>query len=177
MNFSTSVVLPSLLVLLLFGLQGCGGGMFVSCPEGASKVDTSDGGFPGAEVLTTDLDFSEKMPWQAFSEDRLSQLAGTTVFVDFTADWCLTCKVNEKTILETSAVRNGMADLGVIPLKADWTRRDQVITKWLRRYGKAGVPFAPFYLVVPADRSRDNIPLPEVLTTDTVLAALRQAEG
>jgi len=129
---------------------------------------------PDGEVLSTDLDFSEKMPWQAFSEERLVQLAGTTVFVDFTADWCLTCKVNEKTILETSAVRNGMAELGVIPLKADWTRRDEVITKWLRRYGKAGVPF---YLVIPADRSREHIPLPEVLTTGTVLAALRQAEG
>ena len=96
------------------------------------------------------------------------------MFVDFTADWCLTCKVNEKTILESLAVREGMAELGVVPLKADWTRRDEVITKWLRRYGKAGVPF---YLVVPADRSRANIALPEVITVDTVLTALRQAGG
>ena len=129
---------------------------------------------PDASGLSTSLDFSEEMPWQAFSEERIEQLAGTTVFVDFTADWCLTCKVNEKTILETSTVRNGMAELGVIPLKADWTRRDEVITKWLRRHGKAGVPF---YLVVPADRSREHIALPEVITAELVLTALRQAGG
>jgi len=128
----------------------------------------------GAEGLSTDLDFSDAVPWQPFSEESLERLSGTTVFVDFTADWCLTCKVNEKTILESLAVREGMAELGVVPLKADWTRRDEVITKWLRRYGKAGVPF---YLVVPADRSRANIALPEVITVDTVLTALRQAGG
>jgi len=129
---------------------------------------------PTDQALATDLDFSEEVPWQAFSEERLEQLAGTVVFVDFTADWCLTCKVNEKSILATAAVREGMDELGVVPLKADWTRRDEVITRWLRRYGKAGVPF---YLVLPADRSLPNIALPEVITTDTVLEALRRAAG
>jgi thiol:disulfide interchange protein DsbD len=129
---------------------------------------------PEGQALVTELDFSEEMPWQAFSEERLEQLDGTLVFVDFTADWCLTCKVNEKTILATAAVREGMAELGVVPLKADWTRRDEVITRWLRRYGKAGVPF---YLVIPADRSLPNIALPEVITTGTVLDALRRAAG
>jgi thiol:disulfide interchange protein DsbD len=124
-----------------------------------------------ASVLSTDLDFSESMPWQPFSEERLAELEGTTVFVDFTADWCLTCKVNEKTILESEKVRSAMRDLGVVPLKADWTRRDPVITRWLQRYGKAGVPF---YLVVPGDRGLDNIPLPEVITGAGVIAALRQ---
>jgi len=124
-----------------------------------------------SSALSTELDFSESMPWQAFSEERLAELEGTTVFVDFTADWCLTCKVNEKTILETEKVRSAMRDLGVVPLKADWTRRDPVITRWLQRYGKAGVPF---YLVVPADRGLDNIPLPEVITGDGVIAALRR---
>lgn len=126
---------------------------------------------PATGSVTTDLDFSEAVPWQPFTEESLAALEGTTVFVDFTADWCLTCKVNEKTILETKKVRNAMRDLGVVPLKADWTRRDPVITRWLQRYGKAGVPF---YLVIPSDRSLENIALPEVITGDGVIAALKQ---
>jgi thiol:disulfide interchange protein len=64
-----------------------------------------------------------------------------------------------------------MAKHGVVPLKADWTRKDDVITKWLKRYGKVGVPF---YLVLPADGG-EAIPLPEVLTPGLVNDALNQA--
>lgn len=121
----------------------------------------------------SELDFSEHIPWQAFSEKRVAELSGTPVFVDFTAEWCLTCKVNEKTVLETSSVRTAMAAHGVVPLKADWTRQDATITKWLERYGKAGVPF---YLVLP--KAGDPIPLGEVITPGQVTDALkRAAEG
>lgn len=116
--------------------------------------------------------FATSIPWQPFSEESVEALAGRTVFIDFTADWCLTCKVNEKNILETETVRRAMAEAGVVPLKADWTRRDETITKWLQRYGKAGVPF---YLVIPADRSRPTIPLPEVITPETVRQAIAEA--
>lgn len=120
------------------------------------------------------LDFEEHVPWQSFTEARVEELAGTTVFIDFTADWCLTCKVNERTIIETTAVRSGMREHGVVPLKADWTRRDETITRWLQRYGRAGVPF---YLVVPADRSAAPIPLGEVITPESVLEAFAEAGG
>jgi thiol:disulfide interchange protein DsbD len=129
----------------------------------------------GATTAATDLDFSEGIPWQPFSEESVASFSGqSTVFIDFTADWCLTCKVNEQTVLDTDTVKRGMVDLGVVPLKADWTRRDEVITEWLQRYGKAGVPF---YLVVPADPSKDPIPLPEVITPDIVVEALEKANG
>ena len=128
-------------------------------------------GVQGAEVAVDDLDFSEAIPWLPFAEQRLDELAGRTVFVDFTADWCLTCKVNERSILETARVRSAMDELGVVPMKADWTRKDPVITRWLKRYGKAGVPF---YLVIPADRAQQTIPLPEVITADGVIEALRR---
>jgi len=124
---------------------------------------------PTGEVRDEGLDFSEEIPWQGFSEARVEALAGRTVFIDFTADWCLTCKVNEQTVLETEKVRQALAAHNVVPLKADWTRRDPEITAWLQRFGKAGVPF---YLVVPADRSRPEIALPEVITPDLVVAAL-----
>lgn len=134
------------------------------------SVDECD--IPVATTDAGDLDFSEEIPWQPFSEASVAALDGTPVFVDFTADWCLTCKVNEKNILDTDSVRQSMADNGIVPLKADWTRRDETITTWLQRYGKAGVPF---YLVIPGDRTKAAIPLPEVITPDIVKDALKRA--
>ena len=109
--------------------------------------------------VAVEMSFEESVPWQAFTEERVAALKGKTVFIDFTADWCLTCKANEKAILETKPVRDAMRDNGVVPLKADWTKRDPVITEWLRRYKRAGVPF---YLVLPADETAAPIALPEV---------------
>jgi thiol:disulfide interchange protein DsbD len=134
-----------------------------------AEIDTCDDG-----SLAAELSFAEEIPWQAFSEERVAALSGTPVFIDFTADWCLTCKVNENAILETRPVRQAMQELGVVPLKADWTRRDPTITEWLRRFGRAGVPF---YLVLPADPDAEPIALPEVITTDTVISAMKDAQG
>ena len=119
------------------------------------------------------LDFSESVPWQPFTEERVAALSGHPVFIDFTADWCLSCKANEKTVLESQSVRDAMAEHGVIPLKADWTRRDPVITEWLQRYGKAGVPF---YLMLPKDPKRTAIALPEVITPGIVIDAFKDAQ-
>lgn len=118
------------------------------------------------------LSYTDAIPWQPFSEAAVDALAGRPVFIDFTADWCLTCKVNEKNVLDTETVRNAMSAHRVVPLKADWTRRDDTITAWLNRYGKAGVPF---YLVIPADRTKAAIPLPEVITPDLVAETLADA--
>jgi thiol:disulfide interchange protein len=120
--------------------------------------------------VSADLTFDEHIPWQKFTEERVSALTDQPVFVDFTADWCLTCKANEKGILETAPVREAMARCGVVPLKADWTRKDPVITEWLKRYGRAGVPF---YLMIPANG--EPVPLPEVLTTDRVINSFGDA--
>ncbi len=120
-----------------------------------------------------DLDFSEAVPWQAFSEERVAALKGQPVFIDFTADWCLSCKANEKTVLESETVRAAMKEKGIVPLKADWTRRDPVITEWLQRFGKAGVPF---YLLLPADPSAPPIPLPEVITPSIVIEGFAAAQ-
>ena len=127
----------------------------------------------GAVVVASELDWNgDDVPWQPFSEARVAELAGQPIFIDFTADWCLTCKVNEKTVLNTQTVRDAMKKAGVVPLKADWTRKDEVITAWLQRYGRAGVPF---YLVIPQDPAAEPIPLPEVITPDLVARALAQA--
>lgn len=124
--------------------------------------------------VAAEMSFEESVPWQAFTEERVAALKGKTVFIDFTADWCLTCKANEKAILETKPVRESMRDNGVVPLKADWTKRDPVITEWLRRYQRAGVPF---YLVLPADPTAAPIALPEVITAGMVMEAFKEAAG
>ena len=74
--------------------------------------------------------------------------------------------------LETDAVRQEMAKLGVVPLKADFTRRNPLISEWLRRHRKAGIPM---YVVIPADPAREVWLLSEVLTPGLVVEALRDA--
>ncbi|MCC6741219.1 MAG: hypothetical protein IT452_19415 [Planctomycetia bacterium] len=76
--------------------------------------------------------------------------------------------------LETDAVRQEMAKLGVVPLKADFTKPNKVISAWLKKHGKAGVPM---YVVIPADPAREVFLLPEVLTPGLVVDALRDAAG
>ncbi len=121
-------------------------------------------------VETSQLDFEEHIPWQPFSDDNIASLKADqrAIFIDFTADWCLSCKVNEKNVLETETVRNAMKERGIVPVKADWTRRDESISRWLKQYGKAGVPF---YLFI--DSKGVAHPLPEVLTTGLLLDTLQ----
>ena len=146
--------------------------IFISSIAGYFSLTTE---FAKAEITkidmseTASLSFEQNIPWQPFSDETVRKLQGKPLFIDFTADWCLTCKANEKTILETESVRNAMNEYKIIPLKADWTRQDEDITKWLKKFGKAGVPF---YLVISKDGT--PIPLPEIITTDMVIDALRK---
>lgn len=112
--------------------------------------------------------------WIAFNEDQiLAELEDNRpVFVDFTADWCITCKVNERTVLRTERVRAAIETHDVTMMKADWTRRDDRIREVLARHGKAGVPM---YLVYsPAEPDAPQL-LPELLTPDMVVDALAAA--
>jgi thiol:disulfide interchange protein len=153
-------------LLVGFGLSVAGGMQFL-------HLDFAEADCAPTEVISIDdLDFSTDIPWQPFSEQRVKDLAGQTVFVDFTADWCLTCKANEKAVLNTEAVREAMAAHKVVPLMADWTRMDPEISAWLRRFGRAGVPF---YLVIPAERSKPWVPLPEVITKSIVIDGIVKA--
>lgn len=156
-------------------LQALGAGVLVIILGGYTFLDLDvDDTVCDDGELATDLSFDASVPWQPFSESRLDALAGRPVFVDFTADWCVSCKVNERTVLETSTVRDAMARLGVVPLKADWTRQDPVISAWLARYDRASVPL---YLVVPASGVADAFTLPEVITPGMVVDALDRAAG
>lgn len=111
------------------------------------------------------------LQWEAWSPERLAELraAGRPVFVDFTADWCLTCQVNERVALASAEVAARFQAEGVTLLKADWTLRDERITRALAEYGRQGVPV---YVLYGRDAGRPHRLLPEILDAATILKAL-----
>jgi thiol:disulfide interchange protein len=114
---------------------------------------------------------ADGMPWVPYSEAGLQRLlaAGQPVFIDFTADWCITCKFNMRTAIDTPAVRGAFAKLGIVPMLADWTNSNSEITEKLAQFDRVGVPF---YLFYPAGRPDDPVILPELLTEQILLRAV-----
>ena len=90
---------------------------------------------------------------------RVLQKANKAVFVDVTADWCVTCKVNEFTVLNTAEIQQLFSELDIEYLVADWTQRDDDITQYLRSFSRSGVPLYVFY---PVDQP--PMILPQLLT-------------
>jgi thiol:disulfide interchange protein len=107
----------------------------------------------------------------AFSEASLAQAraANKPVFLWFTADWCLTCKVNEGVAIERDATRDAFAKAGVVAMRGDWTRRDPAITRFLTAHGAAGVPLYLWYAP-----GKEGEVLPQVLTPDSLIALAEQ---
>ncbi|MCR5877759.1 thioredoxin family protein [Phenylobacterium sp. J367] len=113
------------------------------------------------------------MPYEAWSPERVAalQAEGRPVMVNFTAAWCVSCQVNDKVAISRQGVADAMAANNVAYLKADWTRKDEVIAAELARHGRAGVPL---YLVYGAKGGEPDI-LPNILTEGTVIKALETA--
>jgi thiol:disulfide interchange protein DsbD len=113
--------------------------------------------------------------WEPFDAARVAALvaAGRPVFVVFTADWCVTCKVNERVAIGDREVEDAFRAKGVVRVKADWTRQDDAISQELARRGRAGVPLYLFY------RPRATAPeiLPQVLTPGLLRDLARQLPG
>jgi thiol:disulfide interchange protein DsbD len=107
---------------------------------------------------------------EVFSTQRLEALraAGTPVFVDMTADWCITCKVNEKAVFQTQAFEQLLKESGTVYLVGDWTNQDPEISAYLDRYNTPGVPL---YVVYPAGPGQGR-KLPQLLTLDLMREAL-----
>lgn len=112
--------------------------------------------------------------WLPFSIEDLDKniAANKTILLDFTADWCLTCKVNERTVLDSAPVVEQLKALNVVTMKADWTRRDATISKLLAKFQRSGVPL---YVVFPAGKGSSPIVLPEVITPSLVVDKLKEA--
>jgi thiol:disulfide interchange protein len=111
----------------------------------------------------------------AYSAERLADLrrGGRVVFVNMTADWCVTCKANEARVLSGEGFRNAMAAADAVYMKGDWTNVDPAITRFLEAHGAVGVPL---YVVFGAGDGPGHV-LPTVLSLDTVVDALRSARG
>ena len=153
----TASAVKRIVVLVLMALLVIGSGVyFIGEKFQSAKIASADSQIRG--------------DWQPFSPERLqAELEqGRTVFVDFTAAWCLTCKFNEANVLDAQDVREAFQRHGIVKLKADWTNGDPVITKLLQQFGRPGVPL---YVLYPA-KNEEPIVFPELLTKSMVLDKL-----
>ncbi len=123
-------------------------------------------GGPGAPALAA----GRHEPWAAARVEAL-RAEGRPVFVNLTAAWCISCKVNERVALETTAVQAAFAAARVAQLVGDWTRGDPAITALLRAHAREGVPL---YLLYPAGGGAPAI-LPQILTEGMLLRAIAEA--
>jgi len=114
-----------------------------------------------------------KVAWSAQAVAEL-RAAGTPVFVDVTADWCITCKANESAVLLSADITAAFATAGVVYMVADWTNYDADIAAFLRQHNRNGIPL---YLMYPADPELEPLLLPQLLTRGTVLEALDAVSG
>jgi thiol:disulfide interchange protein DsbD len=109
-------------------------------------------------------------PWSAARVAEL-RAEGRPVFVNLTAAWCISCKVNERIALHTEATQRAMREAGIAQLTGDWTRGDAAITALLREHGRDGVPL---YLLYPAGGGAALV-LPQILTEGMLREAIAQA--
>jgi thiol:disulfide interchange protein DsbD len=145
----------------------------ISCIGAAALLYLTNTDRPSRAV---DVAEETGLGWQPFSAGKIEELQaqGRPIFVDFTADWCITCKLNERVALADRAVLKAFADDGVSALRADWTRQDPGITRMLEANGRAGVPLYLFYPRPGPDGGRARaIVLPQILTAETILREIR----
>ncbi len=111
--------------------------------------------------------------WMPLEPAAIAKLATErVVFVDVTADWCVTCLVNKSLVLDRKSVRAALESEEIVRMRGDWTLADPTIANYLASFGRYGIPFNAVYgPEIPAGK-----PLPEILTENSVLSALRQAK-
>src|SRR5690625_5253225 len=117
----------------------------------------------------------ESHPWQPFEQAAITEQvnAGHVVFVDVTADWCITCKANEMGVLLQQPVYDALHAEDIVLQRADWTTPSSTITDYLQSHGRAGVPFN----VVYGPGAPEGVRLPVLLRERDVMAALQRARG
>lgn len=133
-------------------------------------VPALDSSKPSASGVTGSGDTA----WRVFELAEVPRLvaAGNIVFVDVTADWCITCQVNKKRVLDVGAVAAVLRGDRIVRMRADWTKPDARISKFLASHGRYGIPFN----IVYGPTAPQGIALPELLTDSVVLEALAQAD-
>lgn len=146
-------------LILAIVVTSIGGAFFI--PDALKKTK-------GAAIAATANDVG--ILWEAFTPERVAvaQKDGRPVFIDFTAEWCVNCKTNEKLVLNTEAVAKAFKNKNVLTLKADWTDFDPEIGKWIQKFNRAGVPV--YVLYRPGEAQ--PVIFPELLTQKIVLDEL-----
>lgn len=163
-------------VLISFGIwltqqrtQSSGGKTFT---RGLATISIIAAGYIGWTVET--FNDNENGLWEAYSPLKLEQLRqeGTPVFIDLTADWCITCKFNERIALNTEDVIKFALLNDIVMLQGDWTNADPDISDLLEQFGRSGVPL---YLMYPASKNTAPEVLPQVLTKSLVIESMTKA--
>ncbi|MBP5858342.1 thioredoxin family protein [Marivibrio halodurans] len=115
----------------------------------------------------------DRIEWIAFDRAAIADhvAAGRTVFVDVTADWCVTCQWNKKTVVERGTVAEWLSGPEVVAMRADWTRPDPAIADYLASFGRYGIPFNAVY----GPDAPSGVTLPELLSETDVLEAAAAA--
>jgi len=111
--------------------------------------------------------------WRRFNQAEIGRLVaqGQTVFVDVTADWCVTCIVNKRMVIDRHPVAGALSAKGVVAMRADWTSPDPAIAAYLGQHSRYGIPFNAVY----GPGAPHGVLLPEILSEGSVLDALRKA--
>ena len=133
-----------------------------------------------AELRTNEKDAKkpdkerELLPWQPFTRKALEDAIAlrSTVLVDFTADWCLTCKTLEAAVLNTNEIADAVKANGVLVMRADWTHSPPEVTRMLELLGSKQVPVL---CIFPAGNPNEPIVLRGGYTKSTLLDALKKA--
>ncbi len=122
-------------------------------------------------AVSGDLQPADHEGWYVFSPELFHRLQaeGKTVFLDIGAAWCTNCKVNERKVLHQEDIMQEFAELGVVLLKGDFTRKDPVLLDWIQKGGSIGVPFNVLYIP-----GQEPIKLPELFSKEDLRKALRQ---
>ncbi len=115
------------------------------------------------------------LKWVQFDRGEIARLVsrGQVVFVDVTADWCITCKANKALVIERDPVLSALGTENVTAMQADWTRPDEGISRYLASFGRFGIPFNAVY----GPSAPQGIVLSELLTSSEIIDALRIAKG
>ena len=125
--------------------------------------------------IFSDLFASKKrgIVWENYNQESLKNYLedNRTILVDVTAEWCVTCKFNKLTTLNTNTIIDFISENNIVALKADWTERDNDILNFIKNYNKFGIPVNIIY----GPKNKEGILLPEIISKDIVINELLKA--
>ena len=129
---------------------------------------------PGIATTGSPAELAEESFWEEFEHEEIAEelAEGKVIFVDVTADWCLTCKANKRLVLDRPDIQLALASEDVVAMRADWTRPDDEILTYLQMNSRFGIPFN----IVYGPGAPYGIALPELLTKSAVIEALNAAK-